>query len=97
MKLETLKRLQTGNITNIKIKNFVDKLVKQYSNNDTGFREYSREEILNTVVDECIIDATNNSDEMLGIKLNTSNIEFLKSMKVDSATSSTEIVTDLPF
>lgn len=97
MKLDTLKRLQTGNIANIKIKNYVDKLVKKYSNNDTGFREYSREEILNTVVDECIIEATNNSDEMLGIKLNPSNIEFLKTMKVDSATTSTNLVTDLPF
>ena len=80
MKLETYNKLKSGATTNVKIKNAIDRLVTQYTN-ELAFKNYTREQIYDVVIEECITDCTTNSKDMLNITLNMSNIPYLRQLQ----------------
>ena len=78
MKLQTLKNLKSGFTTNIKIKSAVEVIIQNYKVNLPD--DYSHEDIINVVFEECFNDAKNKSDDMLGFRLNPSNLPYLISL-----------------
>jgi hypothetical protein len=79
MKLESYNKLKTGATNNIKIKHGIQQLVKEYQQ-DYAFSKYTREDIYEVVVEQCIEDCNNSSNEMLGFTLYPYNKGYLNQL-----------------
>ena len=82
MKLSTYNIHKNGALDNIKIKKGIDQLIQTYSNNPY-FKRYTKDEIIKVVIDECIIDAQNNSNELLDFTLGERHINYLNQLRRD--------------
>ena len=92
MKVEHYKMHQQGHILNVKIKNAIDKLVNKYIN-DRWFIGYTREEIYDVVIDECIQDCKDKTNFMLDITLGEHTIPYLQTLKKQNKVKETPLFT----
>ncbi len=90
MKLDEFKSKTSGNsksnsMENVRIRNKVKTLISEYCN-DSKLKSFTKEDIIEVVIDECIKDAKHFRHDMLDMKLTTNNVMYLNQLKIQLLT-----------